>query len=149
MKVCFIQKQLFSYFGIMAISGVLKQQGYQTDVLIQACERNITAKLKKIKPDISYQMEFLRFEPPFLTNHKDKFVKLLQKTAQDELRAKVPLVSSGAGSVGSVITELNIPIINSFGCKSSNVHAPNEWIDLDTLPKVFEIYKKAILEFCE
>jgi len=106
-------------------------------------------ELRKKKPEINYQLEFLRFEPPFLTNPKDEFVKLLQKTAQNELGAKIPLVSSGAGSVGSVITELNIPIINSFGCKSSNVHAPNEWVDLGTLSKVFEIYKKAILEFCK
>ena len=109
----------------------------------------VLEELKKKKSEINYRMEFLRFEPPFLTNPKSKFVKLLQKTAQDKLKTKIPLVTSGAGSVGSVITELNIPIINSFGCKSGNVHAPNEWVDLNTLPKVFEIYKKTILKFCK
>ncbi len=104
-------------------------------------------KLKKKNPNIHYEIEFLRCEPPFLTNPKDKFVRLLQRTAQKELKIKIPLVSSGSGSVGSVINKLNIPIINSFGCKKDNVHASNEWIDISTIPKVFEIYRKTILDF--
>lgn len=106
-------------------------------------------ELKQKRPNIDYEIEFLRCESPFLTNPKDKFVKLLQKITQDKLKTKIPLVTSGAGSVGSVITKLNIPIINCFGCKSDNVHAPNEWIDISTIPKVFDIYRKTILEFCK
>jgi len=104
-------------------------------------------ELKKKNPNIHYKIEFLRCESPFLTNPKNKFVKLLQKTAQDELKTRIPLVTSGAGSIGSVITKLKIPIINSFGCKNDNVHAPDEWVDISTLPKVFDVYKKTILEF--
>jgi len=104
-------------------------------------------ELKKKKPNIHYEIEFLRCEPPFLTSSKDKFVKLLQKIAQDELKTRIPLVTSGAGSVGSVITKLGIPIINAFGVESDNVHAPNEWIDITTIPKILEIYKKSILDF--
>lgn len=104
-------------------------------------------ELKNKNPYINYELEFLRCELPFLTDPRDKFVKLFQKIVQDELKTKTPLVTSGAGSVGSVITKFNIPIINSFGCRCDNVHAPNEWVDLNTLPKVFEIYRKTILEF--
>lgn len=111
--------------------------------------RKRLGELKKKNSNIHYEVEFLKCEPPFLTNPKDEFVRLLQKTAQDKLNKKIPLVTSGAGSVGSVITELDIPTINSFGCRSGNVHAYNEWVDISTLPKVFEIYKKAILEFCD
>lgn len=111
---------------------------------------NTLKELKKKKPNIiHYEIEFLRCEPPFLTNPRDKFVKLLQKTAQEELKKEIPLVTSGAGSVGSVINEFNIPIINSFGCRSDNVHAPNEWIDVNSISKVFQIYNKTILDFCE
>ena len=59
-------------------------------------------ELRKKDSNIHYEIEFLRCESSFLTNPKDKFVKLLQKTAQDELKTKIPLVTSGAGSVGSV-----------------------------------------------
>ena len=52
MKICFVQKQLFPYFGIMALSGMLKQQGSETEVLIDACERNLLLKLKELRPDL-------------------------------------------------------------------------------------------------
>ncbi len=109
---------------------------------------NALRGLKKKKNNINYKIEFLRSEPPFLTNPKNNFVRLLQKTAQEELKTKIPLVTSGAGSVGSVINKLKIPIINSFGCRCANTHAPNEWLDIKTIPQVFEIYKKTILAFC-
>ncbi len=52
MKICFVQKQLFPYFGIMALSGVLKQQGHETDVLINTCEPDFIAKLRSLEPDL-------------------------------------------------------------------------------------------------
>lgn len=106
-------------------------------------------KLKQKNPKLCYKIELLQCENAFLTNPKNRFVRLFQSIAQKELKRKIPLVSSGAGSVGNVVSKLGIPIINCFGCESDNVHAPNEWIDIRTLPKVFEIYKKAILEFCK
>jgi succinyl-diaminopimelate desuccinylase len=108
----------------------------------------IDKALKQLK-EINYEIEVLQCENAFLTNPKDKFVKILQRTAQKELKAKIPLVSSGAGSVGNVVSKLKIPIINSFGCRNDNVHAPNEWIDVSTLSKVFKIYRRAILDFCK
>lgn len=105
-------------------------------------------RLKQENPNLSYKIEILQSENTFLTYPKDEFVRLLQRVAQKELKRKIPLVSSGGGSVGNVISTLNVPIINGFGCKFDNVHAPNEWIDISTIPKVFEIYRKAILEFC-
>lgn len=105
--------------------------------------------LKKKNPKLFYKLETLQSENGFLTNPKDKFVRLLQKNVQKELKRKIPLVSSGAGSVGNVISKFNMPIINSFGCKLDNVHAPNEWVDISSLPKVFEIYEKTVLEFCK
>lgn len=107
----------------------------------------INKALKKSK--LSYRIEVLQCENAFLTNPKNKFVRLLQEHAQKELNKKIPLVSSGAGSVGNIISKLGIPIINAFGCESDNAHAFNEWININTISKVFEIYRKTILDFCE
>jgi radical SAM superfamily enzyme YgiQ (UPF0313 family) len=52
MKICFVQKQLFPYFGVMALSGVLKQHGHETEVLIHACEPNFLSKLAGLEPDL-------------------------------------------------------------------------------------------------
>jgi acetylornithine deacetylase/succinyl-diaminopimelate desuccinylase-like protein len=86
---------------------------------------------------------------PYLTNPQDEFVRILQKTANKVLNREMPLIASGQRSVGNVISKLGIPVINAFGCGGGNVHAPNEWIDTDTIPQVFEIYKEAIKEYCK
>ena len=52
MKICFIQKQAFTYFGVMSIAGYLKPYNYNIQVLIESLEKNLINELKKIKPDI-------------------------------------------------------------------------------------------------
>lgn len=56
-------------------------------------------------------------------------------------------MASGQGSVGNVVSKLEIPIVNAFGVDSDNVHAPNEWININTIPEIFEIYRKSLIEF--
>ena len=94
-----------------------------------------------------YKIEEIQSYKPYLTNPQDKFVQILQKTAIKILGRDVPLVASGQRSVGNVISKLGIPVINAFGCVGGNVHAYNEWIDIDTISQVFEIYKTAILDY--
>ena len=52
MKLTFVQKQPFCYFGVMSISGFLKQHGYNSDVVITNLEKNYIQALKKTQPDI-------------------------------------------------------------------------------------------------
>ena len=54
MKVLFIQKQLFAYSGIMAVSGFLKKNKHECFVLIDAVMSNkqMIEKVKAIGPDI-------------------------------------------------------------------------------------------------
>ncbi|MDD5072234.1 MAG: radical SAM protein [Candidatus Omnitrophica bacterium] len=52
MKVCFVQKQMFPYFGVMAVSGQLKKRGHETDIVIDVCEKDAVSALNKTKPDL-------------------------------------------------------------------------------------------------
>lgn len=111
--------------------------------------KEIKDKLTDIKTgkDIDYKVDVLQYKKAFLTNPDNEFIKILQNIAQSKLNTKIPLVASGAGSVGNEISKINIPIVNCFGCLSDNVHAPNEWVDISTVDKVFEIYKDSILKY--
>lgn len=114
----------------------------------QKKENIITEIKKKINElGIEYELDVLQNEQAFLTDGNNSFVKILQNTASEILEKQIPLVASGQGSVGNVISKLNIPIINAFGVESDNVHASNEWINIDTIPEVFEIYKKSLMKF--
>ncbi len=105
----------------------------------------IKSKLDELK--VQYELEILQYEQAYLTDSKNSFVKILQNTAKEILGNEVSLVASGQGSVGNVISKLGIPIINAFGVESDNVHAPNEWINIDTIPKIFEIYMQSLIKF--
>jgi len=52
MKIVFIHKQNFMFFGITALSGYLKKNGHNTDVLIDSKEQYINLKIREINPDI-------------------------------------------------------------------------------------------------
>lgn len=95
----------------------------------------------------NFSLEILQFERAYLTNPENTFVKILSKKANKILQKSIPLVASGQGSVGNIISKLNIPIINAFGCECGNGHSSNEWVNIKTVPKVFEIYKKSLKEF--
>ena len=105
----------------------------------------IKAKLDELK--IQYNLEILQHEQAYLTDSKNSFVQILKNTAREVLDQEISLVASGQGSVGNVISKINIPITNAFGVNSDNVHAPNEWINIDTIPKIFEVYKQSLIEF--
>lgn len=112
----------------------------------------INQELEKIKKDdgsFDYAIEIMQHYQPFLTDSKNEFVRILQNTAEDILKKKLPLRANGQRSVGNVINPLGVPVINAFGVEDGNVHAPNEWINIDTIPKVYGIYKKSLIEFCK
>jgi len=52
MKILFIQKQAFMFFGISALSGYLQEHGHQTEVLIECYERDLRGAIASIAPDL-------------------------------------------------------------------------------------------------
>ncbi|HLD30339.1 MAG TPA: radical SAM protein, partial [bacterium] len=52
MKVCFIQKQIFPYFGVMSVSEAVKHKGHESEILIYALEKEIESQLLEIEPDV-------------------------------------------------------------------------------------------------
>ena len=157
----------FEFGSSLNISQI--EGGVAINIVPDKCEAKIDVRLlpsqskdeilEKIKTELEnlknknqyfdYSLEVLQFEQAFLSNSKNAFIKILQNKAKEILGKDIPLVASGQGSVGNVISKLDIPIINGFGVESDNAHAPNEWINIDTIPLVFEIYKQSLIEYCK
>lgn len=111
--------------------------------------QELLQNLKKKGRLQQYSIEVLEYSPGFLTDPMEPIVHMLHGNIRKRLGKSVPFTASGAGSVGNIIHKLNIPIIVAFGCDSGKVHAPNEWLDISTIPHVFEIYKKTLIEFSQ
>jgi len=104
-------------------------------------------KIKKGDKNFKFKIEILQSENAFLTDHHHLFIKILQKKAEEILKRRISLVTEGKGSVGNIIVKKNTPIVNSLGVRCGSVHAPNEWINLSDIPKVFKIYREALIDF--
>lgn len=52
MKICFVQREPFAYFGVMAISGYLKDRGIETAAVIATLEDDVVSSVKEVCPDI-------------------------------------------------------------------------------------------------
>ncbi len=104
-------------------------------------------EIKNKDPLFNYSLDVLQYEQAYLTDPENDFVGILAKNAKQILGKNIPLVASGQGSAGNVISRLNTPIANAFGCESGNVHAPNEWVSTKSISQVFEIYRKSLKEF--
>jgi len=90
MKVCFLQKQIFPYFGVMALSGCLKKQGYETDVVIDAYEKDVVSVLKKAQPDL-IAFSALSSEHAWV------------RQVSSELKRQIPAIPIAAGGVHAIL----------------------------------------------
>lgn len=114
--------------------------------------REITAKLKELMKkdrDFRFKVQILQRMGSFITDRRHPFLKILKNEAKKILRRDIPLATSGAGSVGNLISKKNIPIVNGFGVDCGNTHASNEWADISDIPKIFEIYQKSLIQYTQ
>ena len=52
MKVLFIQQDVFKNYGTMLLSGILKENGHECDILIDALEKYLMKEIRLINPDL-------------------------------------------------------------------------------------------------
>jgi len=108
---------------------------------------NELEKIKKEDKELDFKIDVLQKTEAFLTELKHPFIGLLKKSAENVFKKEIKLTTSGAGSVGNLISSKNNLIINGFGCQFGNVHALNEWVNIEDLPKILKIYKNSLIEF--
>jgi len=112
--------------------------------------KEIYQKLKEIKKsnkNFIFKIEVLQKQDAFLIDYNNPFLKILKENTEKILKGKIPFKTSGAGSVGNLIAKRKVPIINGFGCQCENAHAPNEWVNIRDLPKIYSIYKNSLIKF--
>jgi len=98
--------------------------------------------------DIRYNFNVSQFEPAYISNPDDPFIKILLKNAKEILNPNIKLAVSGPGSVGNLISQrFDIPIINAFGVRTENPHAPNEFIEISHVEPAFKTLEKSLIEW--
>jgi acetylornithine deacetylase/succinyl-diaminopimelate desuccinylase-like protein len=57
-----------------------------------------------------------------------------------------PIAGAGPANEGYMLIGAGIPTLCGFGPTGGNAHAPDEWVELDSLPQTIAIYAAIIQE---
>jgi len=96
---------------------------------------------------IQYELDDLLFVPSVEIDRKEEIVELLVRHAKEVLSSTPKIEGSGPWCDAWMLVTHDIPTVSGFGPDGAGYHGVNEWIDLESLRKVTEIYARVIVEY--
>jgi acetylornithine deacetylase/succinyl-diaminopimelate desuccinylase-like protein len=84
--------------------------------------------------------------PGVAISPNEKIVQILRKLDEEVMGIKPEIRGSGPASEGYMFVKAGIPTICGFGAEGDGVHSTDEYLKLDSLSKILEIYVKAAIE---
>lgn len=99
------------------------------------------------KLGIPYQIQDLIYVPAVEMDPHDPVVLALQKSAKAVLGFEPETRVSGPATDGWMYIKRDIPTIMGFGVDGGGEHGKGEWVDLESLKKVTEVYARFIVEY--
>ncbi|WP_078410167.1 M20 family metallopeptidase [Priestia abyssalis] len=120
--------------------------GQDHGVLLEQIQ-DIFANLKKTDPDFRAEAELIEDRPWTKTDRNDPVVRAVDKAYRD-VTGKEPIYYGVPGATDGTFLHLaGVPIITIGAGDREIPHHINEYIDLDELAEVTEIYRSAALAF--
>ena len=83
-------------------------------------------------------------EPPFLTPENAELRVALREAIAEITGKHVPEVVAGPSNIGNLMAAHGIEVTAGYGVSAKGVHAADEQANLRKLPKVYDVYKKAM-----
>lgn len=99
------------------------------------------------KLGVPYEIHDLMFVPAVKIDMHDPLVLTLQKTIKSVLGYLPEARVSGPGTDGWMLVKRDIPTIMGFGPDGGGEHGKGEWVDLESLQKVTEVYARFIVDY--
>jgi hypothetical protein len=85
--------------------------------------------------------------PAYRLPTDEQIVMCVRESARAALGRDVPPVVCGPSNIGNFLATKGIPAICGFGVTYKNIHAADEYIELASIPPVYEVYKEAVLQY--
>jgi len=99
------------------------------------------------KLNVPYEIQDLIYVPAVEIDPHDPLVLSLQKTAKAVLGYEPTTKVSGPATDGWMMVKRDIPTIMGFGPDGGGEHGRGEWVDLESLQKITEIYARFIVDY--
>lgn len=103
----------------------------------------IIKEIKKILPR-GFKMEITSKEPALLTDRKNQYLRKLEKSIKDITGKKTIVRGANGSSDARHFVPVNCPGVE-FGPIGGDIGGDNEWVDIPSLEKYYQILKKFLL----
>lgn len=102
-------------------------------------------KLNKL--GIRYEIQDILFVPAVEVDPRELVVTTLQAAAKEVLGHVPQPKGAGPGTDGWMLSKRDVPTVFGFGPEGSGEHGRGEWVDLESLKKITEVYARAAIKF--
>ena len=99
------------------------------------------------KLGVPYEIQDLIYVPSVEIDPHDPLVLSLQKVAKAVLGYEPTTKISGPATDGWMMVKRDIPTIMGFGPDGGGEHGKGEWVDLESLQKITEVYARFIVDY--
>lgn len=119
---------------------------YQNKGTVDQYFSNIFKKLSRRDKNFKAKIQYLLGEDGYVLKKDNKVITSLQKVLKTNLEKNVPLAVSGPSHIGAFLYKHNIPVI-IWGPKGGNVHAYDEYVEIDSLSTTVQTYVDFVREY--
>ena len=106
----------------------------------------IKEQLRALSVD-AYQLDDLLVVPPAETPPRAEIVQALARAVERITGVHPPVAGGGPACDGWMFTTRGIPTICGYGVSCGGVHGADEWVDLESLRILTEVYAQTILDY--
>lgn len=108
---------------------------------------SVTKLTKSLETDkIKFKVEVDTNLPAAFINNDGKIVTILKQLSEDVLKSKPEVRGCGPANEGYMFINKGIPTICGFGVNGDGVHARDEFLEIESIPKILKIYTEAALK---
>jgi acetylornithine deacetylase/succinyl-diaminopimelate desuccinylase-like protein len=107
----------------------------------------ITEQLERLNIS-SYRLDDIPLVPAAETNPQTEIVQTLAATVEMNTSVRPRLEGSGPACDGWMFITRGVPTVCGYGVACGGVHGADEWVDLESLQMVTEVYAHTVMRFC-
>ncbi|OGM14669.1 hypothetical protein A3D84_00255 [Candidatus Woesebacteria bacterium RIFCSPHIGHO2_02_FULL_42_20] len=101
---------------------------------------------KKSKDKILIKPKLIRSVQGSVISRNEKIVKILQSLSKNVLKTQPVIEGSGPINEAYLFNKVGIPTVCGFGVEGEGAHSSDEYLKIDSLVKILEVYVKAAIE---
>lgn len=106
----------------------------------------LAEKLTQI-PGLKYELEDLLFVPSVEIDSREEIVERLAETAKQVMGKRPAIEGAGPWNDSWMLIKRDIPTVCGFGPHGEGAHGQDEWVDLESVRQVTEIYARVAVDY--